>query len=225
MSHDRRKMIEFISRQLPEGEATLVLASGPHGSITATVAVRGDGLDIESNCPEWVSLREVYEHLRWNSMPGWEQRSQFEAVRRASVAPAPTSLELIAERLQGVLNGLERIDGQITTPAPTPLGSPQRFLRIRDVAALLGCSYSEARDRLLDGRIQAIRDGRWLRTRREWVEDYITKKLVQAPASTPEIHVVRVRKPRKGQAVFRKGGMGYEFLKERQQNQRRQNQG
>jgi excisionase family DNA binding protein len=223
MSGDRRKMIEFIARQLPDGEATLVLASGPHGRLTATVAVRGDDLDIESNCPEWVTLREVYAHLRWHSMPDWEQRDQLGAGR--IIIPAPTRLELIAERLRGVLDGLGRIHGQTTAQATTPPTSPEQFLRIRDVAALLGCSYSEARDRLLDGRIRAIRDGRWLRTRREWVEEYVTKKLVQAPASVPEIHVVRVRKPRKAQAVFRKGGAGYEFLKERQRNQRQRGQG
>src|SRR4051794_30258625 len=67
--------------------------------------------------------------------------------------------------------------------------------------------------------------GRGRGPRREWVEDYVTKKLVQPPASVPEIHVVRVRKPRKAQAVFRKGGAGYEFLKERQRNQRQRGQG
>lgn len=223
MSDDRQKMIEFIARHMPDGEATLVLATGPHGRLTATVAVRGDDLEIESDCPEWVTLREVYAHLRWHSMPGWEQRDQLRVERRG--VPAPTRLELIAERLQGALDGMGRIHGQITVPATTPLSSPEQFLRIRDVAALLGCSYSEARDRMLDGRIRAIRDGRWLRTRREWVEEYVTKKLVQAPASVPEIHVVRVRKPRKAQAVFKKGGAGYEFLKERQRNQRQRGQG
>jgi hypothetical protein len=62
-------------------------------------------------------------------------------------------------------------------------------------------------------------DGRWLRTRREWVEDYVNKKLVRSQPATPDIPTVRIRNPRKGQAVFRKGGMGYQFLKERQQNQ------
>ncbi|MBX9623897.1 MAG: hypothetical protein K2X82_08780 [Gemmataceae bacterium] len=128
-------------------------------------------------------------------------------------------LQAVTERLQAVLDGL----GRVVAPTPPPT-SPDQFLRIRDVAALLGCSYSEARDRMLDGRIRAIRDGRWLRTRRDWVEEYVTKKLVQAPASVPEIHVVRVRKPRKAQAVFRKGGAGYEFLKDRQRNQRQRGQ-
>lgn len=38
---------------------------------------------------------------------------------------------------------------------------------IREVAQLLRCSYTKARDRMLDGRIRTIKDGRWLRTRWE----------------------------------------------------------
>ena len=44
------------------------------------------------------------------------------------------------------------------------------FLTIWEVAQLLRCSYTEARDRKLDGRMEAIKDGRWLRTRRGWAE-------------------------------------------------------
>ena len=220
-SSDRQKMIDFISTQLPDGEATLVLASGTDGHISATVAVRGESLDIESNYPEWVSLREVYEHLRWNAMPGWEQREHFRLGRGVAVTPSTSDMDRITERLQGVLDGLGRIHGHTnSSQAHSHAATPEQFLRIRDVATLLSCSYSEARDRMLDGRIQAIRDGRWLRTRREWVEQYVTKKLVQAPSTTPEVHVIKGQKPRKGQVAFRKGGMGYQFLKERQQNQK-----
>ncbi len=49
----------------------------------------------------------------------------------------------------------------------------------REVALLLRCSYSEAGDRMLDGRIKAIRDGHWLRTSRAWVQDYIATKTVK----------------------------------------------
>ena len=55
------------------------------------------------------------------------------------------------------------------------------FLTIREVAQLLRCSYSEARDRMLDGRIRTIRDGRWLRTRREWVEQYVAATTINPP--------------------------------------------
>ncbi len=43
------------------------------------------------------------------------------------------------------------------------------FLTIREVARLLRCSCTGARDRMPDGQIRTIKDGRWLRTRRaEW---------------------------------------------------------
>jgi hypothetical protein len=101
---DRQKMIAFISRQLPDGEAMLVLASGPGGGVSAFVSVEGDGLDIISNCPEWVSVREVYEHLRWEAMPAWEQ---WECLRACRSTPTPdTRLERLADRFESVLSGL-----------------------------------------------------------------------------------------------------------------------
>lgn len=223
--NDRQKMIEFISRQLPDGEASLLLASGPGGNVTANVTVQADDLEITSNCPEWTTIREVYEHLRWKAMPRWEQQEWQRATHRNSTNSPQFRLETVTNRLQELLFGLEVIQKQQECRADscqlnTVTNFPEQSLTIRDVAALLGCSYSEARDRMLDGRIQAIRDGRWLRTRREWVEEYVAKKLVKAASATPEIHTVRVRKPRKGQVAFTKGGMGYQFLKERQQNQK-----
>lgn len=65
---DRQKMISFISSQVPEGERSVVLGDGPGGRIVAQVTVAGDGIEIASNCPEWATLREVYEHFRWNTM-------------------------------------------------------------------------------------------------------------------------------------------------------------
>lgn len=63
---DQRKMITFISRMLPEGYGRLTLAD----DITAEVTVCGDYLEIESNCPEWVDVRQIYDHLRWDGMQG-----------------------------------------------------------------------------------------------------------------------------------------------------------
>ena len=84
----------------------------------------------------------------------------------------------------------------------------------RDVAALLGCSYTEARERLLDGRIRAMKDGRWLRTRREWVEEYIARQTVQTAQAGPDVHSVPVpRKKRPCQFTFEKEDAGYRFLK------------
>jgi hypothetical protein len=75
---DRHKMIRFISSQLLDGKETLPLASGPEGTITADIEMDGDELLID-NCPDWVDVREVYDHLRWRAMPSWEQRSWLRA--------------------------------------------------------------------------------------------------------------------------------------------------
>ncbi len=73
------KMIDFISSQLVDGEGALTLAygSGDDADVVAEVMVCGDHLVIESNCPDWVTTREIYEHLRWRSMPNWEKQSQL----------------------------------------------------------------------------------------------------------------------------------------------------
>jgi excisionase family DNA binding protein len=96
------------------------------------------------------------------------------------------------------------------------------FLTIREVAQLLRCSYSEARDRMLDGRIKTIKDGRWLRTSREWVEQYVAAKTIQQP--DPEVvEIPRPRGRRDASAGFKlkKNGAGYRFLKERAENARK----
>jgi hypothetical protein len=57
--------------------------------------------------------------------------------------------------------------GQVPAPSNEP------FMTIRETATFLRCFYCEARERMLNGRIRTIKDGRWLRTRREWIEAYI----------------------------------------------------
>lgn len=69
---DRQKMIDFIASQVGD-EATFTLANGPDGAITAHVMAYDDEIVISSNCPEWASVREIYRHLRWHTMPAWEQ--------------------------------------------------------------------------------------------------------------------------------------------------------
>ena len=96
--------------------------------------------------------------------------------------------------------------------------SQDSFMTIREVACLLRCSYTEARERMLDGRIRTIRDGRWLRTRRQWVEEYVASKTIKAAQSEPGIYTVP-NPPRKRQSQFKLkiGGIGYQFLKEREE--------
>jgi len=223
---DKQRMIEFIGSQLPDGEATLLMASGEGVAITASVCVSGGDLEIESDLPEWISVREVYEHLRWCAMPRWEQERWLGIGTESRRVPSQSRLDLLADRLDGVVAHIEvqLSSGNIPAlrgEAISTNADPSSFLRTKEVAAILACSYSEARERLLDGRIQAIRDGRCLRTRREWVEEYINKRLVKAPINEPEIPTIRVRKPRRGQVVFKKGGMGYQFLKKREENQKK----
>ena len=106
---DRRKMIEFISRHLPDGEGVLVLASGPTGHITAIVTACGDGLEIESDCPEWVSVREVYEHLRWQAMPGWEQRASLRAALLLNPSTPQNRLDQAADRVECPVAGRRKL--------------------------------------------------------------------------------------------------------------------
>jgi len=70
---------------------------------------------------------------------------------------------------------------------------------------------------MLDGRIRAIRDGRWLRTRRQWIEEYVAEKTIKAANSEPDVYTVpNPPKRRQGRIKFKKGSIGEQFLRERQ---------
>lgn len=216
---DRRKRISFISSQLPEADRTVVLGGNPGGQIVAHVRVVGDDIEIASNCPEWVTLREVYEHFRWKSMTSWEQQTAIRPARGNATVPSVSRIEEIAGRMEACLSAIAKVGGDNPTDATIPSASRSRrnpcqqdAMTTRDVAELLGCSYAEAREWLLDGRIRAVKDGRWLRTRREWVEEYITRKTVQPPQADPGVHSVPRPPKRRTQATVKKGGFGHRFL-------------
>ena len=104
----------------------------------------------------------------------------------------------------------------------TPASSEERFMTIREVATLLHCSYCEARERMLDGRIRAIRDGRWLRTRRQWVEDYIAEQTIKAARDEPGVYTVPdPPRRRQGQFKFKKGDAGYRFLEKLREGEKK----
>lgn len=92
---------------------------------------------------------------------------------------------------------------------------PARMLSITQVADFLTCSYGEARNRMLDGRIRAVKDGRWCRSRPEWVEEYLEKQTVrpESPA-VEEIPVVPVRRG-KTQVKVKANGVAHRFLQNR----------
>jgi hypothetical protein len=105
--------------------------------------------------------------------------------------------------------------GQVPTPSEEP------FMTIRETARLLHCSYTEARERMLDGRIRTIRDGRWLRTRREWIEAYIAEKTIKANDEPGIYTVPDPPRRRRGHIKLKKGDAGYRFLEKLRELERK----
>jgi excisionase family DNA binding protein len=128
-------------------------------------------------------------------------------------------MDEIAGRLEACLSAIAKASSG--SPSDASIHSASRPLcgqdamTTNDVAELLGCSYTEARDRLLDGRIKAVKDGRWLRTRREWVEEYIARKTIQVVNAVPGVHTVPRPRKRPTQGTVTVSGIGLDFLRER----------
>lgn len=90
---------------------------------------------------------------------------------------------------------------------------PTSFLTITQVAKLIGCCYSEARERMLDGRIRAIKDGRWIRSRKDWVDEYLAGINI-AQQQTNEMKSCEILPKTKVTAV-KPNGVGLKFLRAR----------
>lgn len=106
----------------------------------------------------------------------------------------------------------DRLDGRGARRRNADTSS--EMLNTKEVGQLLGCSYSQARKLMLDGRLKSIKDGRMLRSRKDWVEEYLLAKTVQKPE--PQIAEVKVKRPKvKLVGDFKKGGIAYEFLRSR----------
>lgn len=100
-------------------------------------------------------------------------------------------------------------------PAPRPKRCQKAgWLTIREVAEMLDCSYSQARERMLDGRLKAIKDRKHIRTRKEWVDEYLERQLVQEPEYQPEVKLAHKRRPKKSRV--KPQGIGLRFLKKRE---------
>lgn len=124
----------------------------------------------------------------------------------------------LMDLLERLVVACEKIAGQMPRPEEGPAGhadaADPEWLGPGRVGELLGCSYGEARQRMLDGRIRAVKDGRWLRCRREWIDEYLEGKVVQPPKTD---EVAATGRPRKKRVVTVKaGGIAAEFLRERQ---------
>lgn len=216
---DRQRMVSFISSQVSDGEKSVVLGNGQGGQVVAHVMVAGDDIEIASNCPEWATLREVYDHFRWNSMTSWEQKAAIHLAGGRSTASPASRMDEIAGRLEACLSAIAKAgegnppDATVASASRTCRSTRQQdAMTTNDVAEFLGCSYTEARERLLDGRIRCMKDGRWLRTRREWVEEYIARQTVQPAQAEPGVVPVPRPPKRRSQATVKKGGFGQRFL-------------
>ena len=117
---DKTTMIEFISRHLNDGCERLVLAQGytRRDDIVADVMVCGDELVVESNCPkeesDWITVREIYSHLRWRAMPVWEQKEWLRAVSRPAPATPEAQLDAFGDSLaEKIASRLQKNDGRL----------------------------------------------------------------------------------------------------------------
>ena len=90
----------------------------------------------------------------------------------------------------------------------------EEMLGPSDVARILGCSYGEARQRMHDGRICAVKDGRWCRTRREWIDDYLGRFTIRPPKEEPAVATPPPRSKRLNHTAP-VGEIAAEFLRER----------
>jgi excisionase family DNA binding protein len=121
------------------------------------------------------------------------------------------SCHFLALKLYQLKDAIDR-DRELAKPNPS-------WLTIKQVAANIGCSYGEARARLLEGRIRAVKDGRWIRSRREWVEEYLETRTVRPEKGISDhaTETQRIRKSKTSTAAINPKGAGAKFLRERKE--------
>src|SRR5262245_40992686 len=86
---DRRRMKAFIGLRTPEPGTRVVIAQGEGDDIWADIYPVWDGdegwdLHFETNCPEAVGVREIYEHLRRQEMTWWEWERELASATRVT---------------------------------------------------------------------------------------------------------------------------------------------
>jgi excisionase family DNA binding protein len=210
---DNRRMKRFICERIADDGETIVLADGEGGPAWVDLfPIRDDDSDcdllLETNEPDWIDLRAVYDYFRRREMT-WAE--WFRMIEGETDRIRVHSLQCEIGRLRTKVANLSLL----STEAPKPTSS-KSTLTVSETAALLGCSYGEARKRMLEGRIQAVKDGRWLRTRPEWVEEYVAKNRIKPAETAGATHAIPLPTPRrKTHAKVKMGGIGYHFLKNR----------
>lgn len=145
------------------------------------------------------------------------RRSDSQAFASSLISAYPQLTE-IGDRVKAKnLGRMESIDETIrlvTELLQSQFGptGPEQMLTIREVASLLGCSYGEARNRMLTGRIRSVKDGRWHRTRRAWLEEYLSGKMIAPDTDTVPIPLTK-RKRRQSIGV-KPSSIALEFLRD-----------
>ncbi len=87
------------------------------------------------------------------------------------------------------------------------------WLTIIEVSEVIGCTYHQARRRMQAGTIECVKDGRHIRSRREWVDAYLKCKLVGGSAFVPEVSIGRSRRAKPPKVKLQ--GIGQRFLQNR----------
>lgn len=115
-----------------------------------------------------------------------------------------------------IMAAIQRIEQKLEGGSirKSAVDTASQMLTTKEVSNLIGCSYSQARTLMLDGRIKSIKDRRLLRSRREWVEEYLLAQVVKKPDPQPEL-ITSKRPKAKLVGEFKKGGLAYEFLRSR----------
>lgn len=90
--------------------------------------------------------------------------------------------------------------------------SQTQMLKTAEVAKILDCSYNQAREKMLSGQIRTVKEGRWLRSRRDWVEEYIERNSIYVDPE--KIHIPIVAGKKKKAATVKPGSIAIDFLRE-----------
>jgi hypothetical protein len=139
------------------------------------------------------------------------------AERRERVAPTARKATPFASSVRRIADEIKAmgLDAEASIEKMVEMIAPllPDVLDTRGVASQLDCSYGEARNRMLDGRIKAWKDGRWLRSCRQWVDDYLSSVTVRPPATREGGVASPSRRRRSATAAI--GTIALEFLRER----------
>lgn len=136
--NDKAKMIEFVSHHLNDEGERIVLSQGASRKedIIVDVMVLGDELVIESNCPkeesDWINVKEIYHHVRWRTMPAWEQKEWLRATYRRESVAQQTQLDAFGDSLaEKIVSRLQSSVGLLlpTKRVETNL-APYRFQKV-----------------------------------------------------------------------------------------------